>query len=132
MGLNGCFSSDCTADSPPRPYNTAVNSLTQTAPPTPLSERQRKFLRGLAHPLEPVVWIGNPGLTDSVVAETERALRDHELIKVKVRASDRATREAALQALVERTASSLVHRIGHVAVLYRPHKDKPGIVIPAA
>lgn len=56
---------------------------------TPLSEKQRKFLRGLAHALEPVVWIGNSGLTDGVVAEADRALRDHELIKVKIRASDR-------------------------------------------
>ena len=98
----------------------------------PLSEKQRKFLRGLAHPLEPVIWIGNPGLTDGVVAETDRALRDHELIKVKVRAADRSARDAALEALSARTASHLVHRIGHVAVLYRPYTDKPGIVIPAA
>lgn len=97
-----------------------------------LSEKQRKFLRGLAHPLEPVIWIGNPGLTDGVVAETDRALRDHELIKVKVRAADRPAREATLLTLTQRTTSSLVHRIGHVAVLYRPRTDKPGIVIPAA
>ncbi|MEZ5475163.1 MAG: ribosome assembly RNA-binding protein YhbY [Steroidobacteraceae bacterium] len=99
---------------------------------TPLSEKQRKFLRGLAHALEPVVWIGNSGLTDGVVAEADRALRDHELIKVKIRASDRVSRETALQTLADRTASSLVHRIGHVAVYYRPRTDKPGIVIPAA
>jgi RNA-binding protein len=97
-----------------------------------LSERQRKFLRGLAHSLEPIVRMGQHGLTDSVVAEAQRALHDHELIKVKVRGADRDDRDSAIVELAARTGSALVHRIGHVAVLYKPRTDKPGIVIPAA
>jgi RNA-binding protein len=97
-----------------------------------LSEKQRKFLRGKAHPLEPIVRIGNSGLTDGVVAETERALHDHELIKVKVSAADRDSRDAMIADLAERSKSSLVHRIGHVAVLYRPNPKLPRILLPAA
>lgn len=86
---------------------------------TALSEKQLRFLRGKAHALKPVVMLGKNGLTDNVVAETVQALRDHELIKVKVRTGERAHREAVLVELVARTASALVTQIGHVAVLYR-------------
>ncbi len=97
-----------------------------------LSERQRKYLRGLAHALEPVIRVGQNGVTESVVTETARALHDHELIKVKIRGADRSERDAAFETLATRTESTLVHRIGHVGVLYRARHDKPGIVIPAA
>ncbi|MGH8149308.1 MAG: ribosome assembly RNA-binding protein YhbY [Steroidobacteraceae bacterium] len=95
-----------------------------------LSDKQRRYLAGRAHPLRPVVQIGAAGLTESVTRETERALADHELIKVRMRAADRQARDAALAELARRTASALVHRIGHVAVLYRPRAGLPGIVIP--
>ena len=96
-----------------------------------LNENQRRHLRGLAHDLKPVVLVGDSGLTDGVVRETERALRDHELIKIKVRAADRDTRDALIADLATRTTSELVNRIGHVAVLYRKRPDKTGIVLPA-
>lgn len=96
-----------------------------------LSEIQRRHLRGLAHPLKPVILLGNAGLTDGVVAETARALHDHELIKVRWAAADREARDAGLAALAARTRSALVTRIGHVAVLYRPRPDLPRIVLPA-
>jgi RNA-binding protein len=95
-----------------------------------LSERQRRHLRGLAHPLKPVVRLGNAGLTEAVALETERALRDHELIKVKAPGGDREARDALFASLAGRTASALVHRIGNVAVLYRPHPELPRILIP--
>ncbi len=100
--------------------------------PAVLSERQRKFLRGRAHPLHPVVRIGQSGLTDAVAAETARALHDHELIKIKVRGSDRASRDALLEQLIAQTGSTLVTRIGHVAVLYKRHPRRPRLVIPDA
>jgi RNA-binding protein len=50
-----------------------------------LSEKQKKHLRRLAHPLNPIVMLGNAGLTDGVVSELDRALDDHELVKVSVR-----------------------------------------------
>jgi RNA-binding protein len=96
-----------------------------------LNDKQRRHLRGLAHDLKPVVLVGDSGLTDGVVRETERALHDHELIKIKVRAADRDTRDALIADLATRTTSELVNRIGHVAVLYRKRPDKTGIVLPA-
>ncbi len=95
-----------------------------------LSEKQKKHLRRLAHPLNPVVMLGNAGLTDGVVNELERALTDHELVKVSARVGDRAAREAALATLAERTMSELVQRVGHVGVFYRPRNQLPKILIP--
>jgi RNA-binding protein len=95
-----------------------------------LTERQRRYLRGLAHPLKPVVMIGDSGLSDGVIKETDRALHDHELIKVRVRGAERDQRDALLADLAQRTKSAFIHRIGHVAVLYRRRADLPKIVIP--
>lgn len=96
-----------------------------------LSEKQRRHLRGLAHPLNPIILIGNAGLTDAVIKETERALLDHELIKVKVRGADREERDAMLATLAQRTSSELVHRIGHVGVLFKRHPKLPRVMVPA-
>lgn len=97
-----------------------------------LSEKQLRFLRGKAHPLKPIVMVGQAGLAKGVAAETDRALEDHELIKVRVRAADRDTRDALLAELVKSTGANLVTRIGHVAVLYRARKEPPRMVLPAA
>jgi RNA-binding protein len=97
-----------------------------------LSERQRRHLRGLAHELKPIIRMGNAGLTDAVAAETARALHDHELIKVKAPGGDRDARDALFTELAQRTASALVHRIGNIAVLYRPNATLPRILIPDA
>ncbi|HET7758069.1 MAG TPA: YhbY family RNA-binding protein [Steroidobacteraceae bacterium] len=99
---------------------------------TALSERQRRHLRRLAHALKPVVRLGNAGLTEAVVLEAARALRDHELIKVKTPGGDRAAREELLRGLAARTGSALVQRVGNVAVLYRPNVGLPRILLPDA
>jgi len=104
--------------------------MEKTRPPIELSERQRRHLRGLAHPLKPVVRLGNAGLTEAVVRETARALADHELIKIKAPGGDREARDALFVALAARTESALISRIGNVAVLYRPHPELPRILIP--
>lgn len=96
-----------------------------------LSEKQKKHLRRLAHPLHPLVMLGNAGLTDGVVSELDRALTDHELVKVSARVGEREARNAALDALALRTGSTLVQRIGHVGVLYRP-RPLPKILLPDA
>ena len=97
-----------------------------------LSERQRRHLRALAHALKPVIRLGSAGLTAAIARETERALRDHELIKVKAPGGDRAARNEVFGALARHTGSTLVQRIGNVAVLYRPRPELPGILIPDA
>jgi RNA-binding protein len=96
-----------------------------------LTEKQRRHLKGLAHPLKPVILIGNAGVTDAVVAETSRALADHELIKVRLPGQDRAERDTALNSLAERTGSAFVTRIGHVAVLFRQKDKVSRFVLPA-
>jgi RNA-binding protein len=95
-----------------------------------LSENQRRFLRGRAHALKPIIQIGGKGLTDGVTQETARALHYHELIMVRATGSDRVARDALFVELATRTVSTLVHRIGHVAVLYRANDAKPGLIIP--
>jgi RNA-binding protein len=97
-----------------------------------LSERQRKYLRGLGHALDPVLLIGSAGVTPAVIAEAKRALHDHELIKVKFRGAEREARDAGLAGLATATESVLVQRIGHTALYYKRRIDRPGIVIPDA
>jgi RNA-binding protein len=96
-----------------------------------LTEKQRRHLKGLAHPLKPVVLMGNAGLTEAVIAATEQALHDHELIKVRLPGLERDDRDAALAQLAERTGSAMVTRIGHVAVLYKRNPGLSRIVLPA-
>jgi len=95
-----------------------------------LSEKQKKHLRRLAHPLNPIVMLGNAGLTDGVVNELNRALDDHELVKVSARIGDRDARNEALTALANRTSAALVQRIGHVGIFYRRRQELPKILIP--
>ena len=118
----------------PRKKRTPGQGPAVAAPPPiapELSERQRRHLRGLAHDLKPLIRLGNAGLTDAVATETARALHDHELIKVKAPGGgDRAARDALFADLAQRTASALVHRIGNVAVFYRPNATLQRIMIP--
>jgi RNA-binding protein len=97
-----------------------------------LSERQRKYLRGLGHALNPVLLVGSAGMTPAVIAEAKRALHDHELVKVKFRGAEREARDAGLAALATATDSVLVQKIGHTALYYKRRIDRPGIVIPDA
>ncbi len=97
-----------------------------------LTEKQLRFLRGRAHGLKPLILIGQKALTSGVIAETRRALNDHELIKLRILAADRAARDALLAELVAATQSSLVTRIGHVAVLFKPNPKLSKIPLPAS
>ena len=97
-----------------------------------LTAAQNRFLRGQAHDLKAMLQVGGKGVTDALVAEIDGALEHHELIKVKVAAEDREARDAMIGELAERSDAVLVQRIGHVAVLYRPAKDKRQIVLPRA
>lgn len=123
---------------PPKPRKQRVSAAeAAAAAPAPvapeLSEKQRRHLRGLAHELKPIIRLGNAGLTDAVATETARALHDHELVKVKAAGGgDREARDTLFAELAQRTASALIHRIGNVAVLYRPNAKLPRIMIPDA
>lgn len=74
--------------------------------------------------------IGNGRLSPGVASEFETALAAHELVKVKARVGDRDERDAILAQLAEQTGSALVQRIGNVGVFYRPHKERPRIMLP--
>jgi RNA-binding protein len=95
-----------------------------------LTEKQKKHLRRLAHPMNPIVMLGNAGLTDAVVAELDRALADHELVKVSARVGERDARNEALATLASRTMSELVQRVGHVGVFFRRRTELPKILMP--
>ena len=88
-----------------------------------LNTQQKKSLRGIAHHLDPVVAISERGLTEGIVEETERALRDHELIKIKVFGADREVRNEVTQALAVQTSALVLQKIGKTAVFYR-HNPK--------
>jgi RNA-binding protein len=95
-----------------------------------ITAAQKRYLRGLAHPLKPLIQVGGKGITDALLAELELTLERHELIKVKVAAEDRETRDAWIAALAERSGAALVQRIGHTVTLYRAAQEKPQIVLP--
>jgi RNA-binding protein len=96
-----------------------------------LSDAQRKHLRRLGHDRNPIVLVGQGGISPNLVAELDRALQDHELVKVRARVGDRKIRDQILDELARATGSELVQRIGHVALYYRPRPDTPGILLPA-
>lgn len=88
--------------------------------PVTLTTRERAHLKGRAHALEPVVHVGTAGVTDAVVAELERALTAHELLKVRIGSDDREARVALGEELCARTDATVVDRIGKVLILWRP------------
>ena len=92
---------------------------------TPLSAKRRSELRAEAHKLSPVVIIGDKGLTDEVVAEIDRSLKAHELIKVRAFTDDRKARGEWLEAICGRLEAHPVQQIGKVFVLYRENPQEP-------
>lgn len=89
-----------------------------------LTEPQKKFLRKLGHDLKPVIHVGDAGLTDSLLSELETTLAHHELIKIKIRGSDRPARDSMIETICDKHNAILVQRIGNVALLYRINFDK--------
>ncbi len=90
-----------------------------------LTPKQRTFLRGKAHHLNPVIMIGKEGVSESILKVTDKALEDHELIKVKVPAENQTEFKAASDLLIDQTKAEVVQKIGHLLVMYRQAK-KPG------
>jgi len=90
------------------------------AEPLSLSPAERKDLKARAHHLKPVVMIGESGLSASVLAETDRALSSHELIKVRVLGDDREQRQAMMHDLCAALGCAPVQMIGKLLVVYRP------------
>lgn len=85
-----------------------------------LSIAEKKRFRRIGHELKPVVQTGSQGLTEAVLAEIDRALEDHELIKVRIGGEDREVRAAAIQEIGRHCRAEIVQIIGKIVLLYRP------------
>ncbi len=96
----------------------------------PLSSKQKRFLRGIAHLLDPVIMVGQKGLTPALLKEFDGALAHHELVKVKLADADREDRAETIDALREASKSELVQTIGRVASFYRRNPQQPKIELP--
>jgi RNA-binding protein len=104
----------------------AADEPAARAPAPDLTSRERKSLRGRAHPLEPVVLVGQHGVTDAVLRAVDEALWAHELVKVRLREPE--DKQAAARDLATGTDAALCGLVGHTVILYRPHPETPRIV----
>ena len=94
-----------------------------------LNPAQRRFLRAQAHPLNPVVLIGDTGLSEAVLKEISASLKAHELIKIKVAGDDRDERTQMLDTICQTLDAAAVQHIGKTLVIYKP-ADKPRLKLP--
>lgn len=97
-----------------------------------LDAKQKRYLRGLAAALKPVVTIGQGGLSEAVMRELELSLDHHELLKIRLSGVERDDKAAMIEEICHATDAALVQTIGHVAVLYRPDRKKPRVPLPAS
>ena len=95
-----------------------------------LTNAQRRFLKGQAHALKPVVTVGNAGLSDSLLEELDIQLESHELLKLRLRVEERDARDGFIAQLVESTGAELVGRVGNIAILYRARRREPRLTLP--
>lgn len=94
-----------------------------------LSNSQKKFLKGIAHGLNPVIMIGANGLTENLMLELEGALEHHELLKIKIASADRAHRKTLTQTILETTGAFLIQDIGKTIVIFR-QSDESELELP--
>ena len=97
---------------------------------TALTGKQKQFLKGLAHPLSPIVRVGKGGVTQSVVEETKKSLHAHELIKVRIDVEDSSDRRAMAAQLADEADALIAGAIGKIAILYRERDEEPEIKLP--
>jgi RNA-binding protein len=94
-----------------------------------LTPSQKRYLRGLAHSLKPVILTGNKGVTPALIKEFSNALDQHELVKVKL-GDDRDERKAHIAELGGAAQAELVQSIGRVACFYRRNEEQPKLALP--
>jgi putative YhbY family RNA-binding protein len=95
--------------------------------PVDLTSRERATLRAKAHHLQPIVRVGVAGLSEAFVKEVDRALADHELIKVRLDIDDREARDEMADEICARTDAARVQRLGKILVLWRPKPDEDDV-----
>lgn len=96
----------------------------------PLNSHQKRYLRGLAHELDPIVMVGQKGVTDAVIRELDGALAHHELVKVRLADNDRDARAESIEALRSGARAELVQTIGRIACFYRRNPERAKIELP--
>lgn len=89
----------------------------------PVSAERRKQFRQIGHNLKPVVMVAEKGLSEGVLEEVNRALEDHELIKVKIAINDRESRKNAIEALCQKTRAEIIQEIGKIALIFRAARE---------
>jgi len=102
--------------------------VTKAAPT--LSGRHKRYLRGLAHSLKPVIQLGKEGMTDKLIMAVDDALFHHELLKVKVLEGAPESRKDVAPRLAESLGAELVGLVGRMVILYRAHPEEPRIELP--
>jgi RNA-binding protein len=85
--------------------------------------KEKKLLKAKAHILNPVVYIGNNGLTSSVIAAIEQALLDHELIKIKI-SLDKEEHPDIIEQICSQLSAEMIQHIGKVLIIYRENPEK--------
>ncbi|KIP98568.1 MULTISPECIES: ribosome assembly RNA-binding protein YhbY [Pseudomonas] len=85
----------------------------------PLTQEQKKQFKSIGHHLKPVLIVADNGVTEGVLAELERALNDHELIKIQLRITERESRLAVIDELCKASKADLAQVIGKMALIYR-------------
>lgn len=95
-----------------------------------LTGKQRRYLRGLGHPLTVTVQLGRGGISEGVLSAVEQALLDHELIKIKVAEAAGLERHEAADQLAAQTKSEVAQVLGNTVLLYRRRDDDPKIELP--
>ena len=95
-----------------------------------LSSNQKRYLRGIAHSLDPVILVGQKGVTPALLKEFDGALSHHELVKVKLADADREDRAETIELLRDGSKSELVQTIGRIACFFRRNPQQPKIELP--
>lgn len=88
-----------------------------------LTQEQKKQFKAIGHHLKPVVTVAEQGLSEGLMAELDRALNDHELIKIQLRLAERDDRAAILTELCQQSSALLVQTIGKTALIYRKNPN---------
>lgn len=98
--------------------------------PKPLTGKQKRYLRGMAHSMKPLVSVGKSGLSENLYEQIDQCLTEHELIKIKILESCPTEKKACSQEISLHTQSHVAQIIGRTLVLYRSHPKKPVIQLP--
>ncbi|WP_321324103.1 ribosome assembly RNA-binding protein YhbY [Thiomicrorhabdus sp.] len=91
--------------------------------PEKLTNNQKKYLRGIAHNINPMIIIGANGVTENLMKELESTLEHHEILKIKMASADREDRKQIVDYILEQTGALLVQTIGKICVIYRQSED---------